>query len=183
MEKNGLLKQMFDGVATLAEGRRALYTNGTEVYGLKLYREGYEIILSLFNEAIVSEDAEIMLLTEFFYTAGELSASDGNEPVAKSSAQTAVRKFEEALQALQTVVNPSYGALHQALSTDKTYRHKGMPKDAFHVACLSDMARVRNGLSRMGLSLEDKGIARKRIELMNAAQDCYCQMQEKTAQK
>ncbi|MDR1380568.1 MAG: hypothetical protein LBJ47_03710 [Tannerella sp.] len=183
MEKNGLLKQMFNGVTRLAKGRRALYGDGTEVYGLKLYREGYEIILSLLNEAIVSKDAELMLLAEFFYTAGELSSSDGNEPVAKSSALTAVRKFEEALQALQTVVNPNYSLLHQALSTDKAYRHKGMPKDAFHVACLSDTARVRNGLSRMGLSLEDKRIARKRIELMNAAQDCYSQMQEKTVQK
>jgi hypothetical protein len=173
---------MFDGVATLAKGRQTLYTEGTEAYGLKLYKEGYEIVFSLFNEAIVSEDAELMLLAEFFYTSGELSASEGNEPVAKSSAQTAVRKFEEAMQALQTVASPNYSLLHRALSTDKAYRHRGMPKDAFHVACLSDMARVRNGLSRMGLSPEDKGIAHKRIELMNAAQDCYCRMQEKTVQ-
>ncbi|MDR1779221.1 MAG: hypothetical protein LBR50_00640 [Tannerella sp.] len=56
-----------------------------------------------------------------------------------------------------------------------------MPKDAFHIACLSDSARVRNGLSRMGLSPEDRQIARKRIEMLAVAQDCYAAMQKKTA--
>jgi hypothetical protein len=180
MEKNGLLNSMRDGVAALADGRRKLYAKGTEVEGLEMYHKGYGIIFSLFKEALATKDAELMLLAEFYYTARELYESPGGEPVAKSSAQTAVRKFEEALQALKVVVNPQYALVHQALSTEKAYRFKGMPKDAFHIACLSDMARVRNGLSRMGLSDEDKKIAHKRIEVMNFAQDCYVEIQQKS---
>jgi len=122
-----------------------------------------------------------MFLSEFYYTSCELSASQGSEPVAMKSAQSAVRKFEEGLAALQTVIKPEwYQALHIALSTEPSFRYKGMPKDAFHVACMSDIARVRNGLSRMGLSDEDKAIARKRIAVMTGAQDAYIEMQRQS---
>jgi len=178
MEKNGLFVEMGKGVAKLAEGRRKLYIKGTEIEGLDKYQEGCSIIVSLFDEALATADPELLLLAEFFYTASELAESAGNEPVAINSSQTAVRKFEEGLQALKIVTDLKlYRAVHQAISTEKPYRYKGMPKDAFHIACLSDAARVRNGLSRMGLSDEDKKIARKRIEMLNVAQDCYAAMQ------
>jgi hypothetical protein len=115
------------------------------------------------------------------YTSCELSASQGSEPVAVSSAQSAVRKFEEGLAALEAVGNPQrYEAVHTVLSTEPSFRYKGMPKDAFHVACMSDIARVRNGLSRMGLSKEDKAIAHKRIAVMNGAQNAYLLLQSKS---
>jgi hypothetical protein len=55
------------------------------------------------------------------YTSCELSASQGSEPVAVSSAQSAVRKFEEGLAALEAVGNPQrYEAVHTVLSTEIT---------------------------------------------------------------
>jgi hypothetical protein len=180
MEKIGLFVEMGKGVSDLAEGRRKLYVKGTEIEGLLQYREGYEVIMSLFKEALASGDPEIMLLAEFFYTASELHESYGNEPVAKSSAQAAVRKFEEALWAVRTVQDPHYGIVHKVFSSERTYRHKGMPKDAYHIACLSDRARVKNGLSRMGLSAEDKGIAFSRVAMLDGAQDAYMGLQNKS---
>jgi len=135
MEKNGLLIDVSSGVAYLAKGRRLLYANGTEAEGLKMYQDGCKMLISLFDEALGSGDAELMFLSEFYYTSCELSASQGSEPVAVKSAQSAVRKFEEGLAALEIVVNPQrYEAVHSVLSTEPSFRYKGMPKDAFHVA-------------------------------------------------
>ncbi|MDR0873092.1 MAG: hypothetical protein LBN27_06440, partial [Prevotellaceae bacterium] len=67
-------------------------------------------------------------------------------------------------------------------STEKAFRHKGMPKDAFHIAFLSDRARVKNGLSRLGLSPEDRGIALGRVAMIDGAIDCYMEMQRKSLQ-
>jgi tetratricopeptide (TPR) repeat protein len=180
MEKNGLFIDMQDGVADLAKGRRMLYIEGTEVEGLKSYKEGYEQIISLFKEAIATGDPEIMLLAELYYTARELYESQGNEPVAKTSAQAAVRKFDEALQIVKVVQNQGYSLVHKAFSTEKAFRHKGMPKDAFHIAFLSDRARVKNGLSRLGLSPEDRDIALGRVDLIDGAMDCYMELQRKS---
>jgi hypothetical protein len=181
MERNFLLVEMGEGVAKLAEGRRKLYTKGTEADGLSLYQKGYKAIISLFKDALASDDAELMLFAELFYTASELHESHSNEPVAKSSAKAAVLKFEEALQAVRIVSDVAqYHAVHKVISTEKTYRFKGMPKDAYHIACLSDRARVKNGLSRMGLSDEDRQIAFARIALLDGAQDTYVEWQKKS---
>jgi hypothetical protein len=182
MEKNGLLSDMRNAVANLAEGRRKLYTEGTEVEGLKSYQKGYKVIVSLFKEALATGDPEMILLAELFYTVSELNESHSNEPVAKNSAQAAVRKFEEALQAVRVICNPAYdyGVVHKVFSTEKAFRHKGMPKDAFHIAFLSDRARVKNGLSRLGLSPEDRGIALGRVDMIDGAIDCYMELQRKS---
>jgi hypothetical protein len=70
-----------------------------------------------------------------------------------------------------------YRAVETAFSQKRQYRHKGLPKDAFHVACISHLTRIGNILKDPGLNLAEKDLLDQRAVNLRAAQGAYLDKQ------
>jgi hypothetical protein len=184
LEKTGLINKITEGVGLIAEGRRRLMTKGKAEVGLSNFSKGHEIVLQAFKDALASGDPEIMLLAELVYDDQELIESRSREPVAENSTETAVGYFEAAMDTLPLTRDKElYKAVNTAFSPHPDQRHKGFPKDAVHMACASDLMRIKNGLSRIGIPEADISLASARTAMLKAAQEAYCARQQKALQE
>jgi hypothetical protein len=58
------------------------------------------------------------------------------------------------------------------------YRVKGLPKDSFHIACISHRTRIGNILRSPGINLAEKKLLTQRAANLTAAQAAYCEKQK-----
>ncbi|MDR3301373.1 MAG: hypothetical protein LBT01_02420 [Spirochaetaceae bacterium] len=70
-----------------------------------------------------------------------------------------------------------YHTVDMAFPHRNQWRYKGLPRDAFHVACIAHKTRLKNGLSRLGLPKLDRELAKIRIDALTAIQQCYIEKQ------
>jgi hypothetical protein len=56
----------------------------------------------------------------------------------------------------------TYILLEKVFSHRPEFRYKGMPKDAFHVACAGHILRIKNILKSPGINLVEKGLLEQR---------------------
>jgi hypothetical protein len=181
LEKSGLVTDIINGVANIAKGRRGVQTEGGEVEGRINFEEGHALVRKAFAEALEARDAEMLILAEYIYTAQELAESTGKEGYGRSSAKAGLAKFDDAFLALKAVEEGApYHTVDMAFPHETAYRYKGMPRDSFHLACISDKTRIRNGLSRLGIPNLDLDLAHRRMDALTSVQDIYLDKQTAT---
>ena len=58
------------------------------------------------------------------------------------------------------------------------YRYKGMPRDAFHTACIAHQTRIGNIKRSPGINMAEKALLSQRSENMKTAQSAYLKKQK-----
>jgi hypothetical protein len=179
MEKNGLSIDIAEAASTIARGRRSFTIRGETEKGLDDFEDGHALAMRIFQEAAASGDVELILLAEYLFVTQELAESEGGEPEGKASAEAALQSFDDAFLALKAVEEgPPYHTVEMAFPHRNQWRYKGLPRDAFHVACIAHKTRLKNGLSRLGLPKLDRELAKTRIIALGAIQQVYCAKQQ-----
>jgi hypothetical protein len=72
-----------------------------------------------------------------------------------------------------------FEAVEQAIPHRKEYRVHGMPKDAFHIACIAHRTRISNVLRAPGINMTEKALLQQRFANLPAAQNAYLKKQQK----
>jgi hypothetical protein len=179
MDRISLNANIADAVFSMVIGRRALAIRGKTEEGWDALDDGQQQLISIFKEVIDTGDVSSMLDAMFLLTVQELAQNDALEKVARTSARTALEKFADAFLALEAVKSGSYDTADKAIPHSKNYRHQGLPRDAFHIACDSDRLRILKGLTEFGHSEAMLKVADVRTQLVDAAQAEYCNLQKK----
>jgi hypothetical protein len=179
MEKSGLSANIVRAAIAIAKGRRSLAIKGKTEAGLLDFEEGHAIAIQNFQEALASGDVELILLAEYFFVGQELADSESDEPEGRASAEAALQSFDDAFLALKAVDDSAaYRGVEMAFPHRDQWRYKGLPRDAFHVACFAHKTRFKNGLSRLGLPKLDRELTKARIAALGATQQVYCTKQQ-----
>ncbi len=181
MEKIGLGTRISLSVEKIAIGRIGLDTDGGEVDGHVFFKRGLLEALAVFREvhASVGNDVESVLLAEHAYLTEELRYCNSTEKDVISSMTAGIEAFNDALRAYEVVQDAViYKGVEKSYPRNPKYRHKGMPKDAFHIACLAATARLRNSLKTPGINGIERDVYVQRAKDMVAMQDVYWELQQ-----
>jgi hypothetical protein len=181
MDRAGLVNRIAEAEELIAEGRKWLDTEGFEAKGRLRYREGIALAMETFREALVfiATDLELLIRLEHSFLVQELHNCDPSDEDSIASLEQAIADFGDAFRALAAVnEGAAYRIVELACSHKQQYRHKGMPKDAFHVACISHLTRINNALRTTGLNLVEKDLLKQRKANLKSAQDAYLEMQK-----
>jgi hypothetical protein len=179
MDQNGLSIDIFNAGWYIAKGRKSVFIQGEEQEGRKNFERGHALARKTFQEALDTGDVQLVLLAENLFVAQELAESEADEKEGIASAKKAIERFDDAFLALEVVAHSDvYHLVDKAFPHDREHRHNGLPRDSFHVACDSHKARLKNGLSRIGIAKLDRELAKVRLAAVNAIQEVYCGMQE-----
>jgi hypothetical protein len=179
LDVTGLLSRITDAVIAIAEGRKGLEIEGSTEAGRVSYRDGLAEAMAVFQEAFEGADARTSILVDHAYVTQERQFCDPRDAAAIGSLTAAAAGFDEALRVLPTVMKTAaYQFVETSYPHDRTYRVSGMPKDAFHVACISHKARLGNTLRTPGLSMTEKAVYQQQRANMGAVQDVYLALQQ-----
>ena len=176
MDRDGLLLSIFDSVERIDRGIKWLDTAGLESKGRSSYRGGLERALNSFQSAKlqVDQDLQLLILAEKVFITQELQFCDSSETHTISSLEQAIRSFDDALGSLEIVKDHIYySKAEKTYPTHKDYRYKGMPKDAFCIACIGHRTRLSNILRAPRINLAEKQLLLQRSENMKTAQNAY----------
>jgi hypothetical protein len=176
MDRDGLIDRMAEAVEIISEGRRWLDTEGREAEGRLRYHEGLAIAMGIFLEALslANVDPGLLMLLELGYLMQELHNCDPGDAHTIASLERAIAEIEDALRALGVVGDRAlYRAVEMTYPRKDKFRKKGMPKDAFHIACDSHLTRIGNILKSPGINLAEKGLLEQRAANLRAAQAAY----------
>jgi hypothetical protein len=146
------------------------------------YRKGLSLELEAFREAQVrtGEDLYTLFSAEYTFLTQELEVCSSQDTKAGTSLTRALQEFREAFLALEVLQNAeNYKSVEKTYSTRPEFRYRGMPKDAFHVACGGHKARIDNILKSPGINLLEKELLKQRYVNMETAQSVYLEMQRK----
>jgi hypothetical protein len=175
----GLLNRIAEAVNSIAKGRRGLATKGSTEEGLEFYQDGLAKAMTIFQEGAVSGDARTLILIDHAYLTQEIQFCDTHDADVRSSLNAAITGFDDALRVLQTLADAaSYQAVETSYPHAGDYRVNGMPKDAYHVACIAHKARLRNALRTPGFSMTEKALYKQRLANMGTAQGVYLALQK-----
>jgi len=166
---------------TIDQGRKWLDTDGLEHDGRLSYRLGLTQAMEAFQNAAdkADTDLEMLILAEYTFLTQELSFTDAKDTRASASLSKAIRSFDDAFRALKAVGDPVvYNGAELTHPRDVQYRVKEMPKDAFHVACISHRTRIQNSLSTPGVNMAEKDLLMLRSANMTIAQAAYIKKQK-----
>jgi hypothetical protein len=177
MEKIGLLDKVFTATISINRGRKGLDTDGGEREGRISFHIGLTVAMKAFQEAQTMRDAETLILSEYTFFGQELEFCDAADTQALASLTQAVQSFDDAFLALKAVSGPAYLAVEQAIPHRKEYRVHGMPKDAFHIACIAHRTRINNVLRAPGINMTEKALLQQRFANLSAAQNAYLEQQ------
>ncbi|GHT52435.1 hypothetical protein AGMMS49982_12660 [Bacteroidia bacterium] len=90
-----------------------------------------------------------------------------------------IESFNDALRVLETVQDvAAYRSVETSYPRAPKYSHKGMPKDAFHIACLAASTRRRNTLSTPGINGVERDVYAQRAKNTVAMQNAYWKLQQ-----
>jgi hypothetical protein len=167
-------------VTEIYRGRTLLDTDGLEHDGGVNYRNGLANAMTAFQEAADhATDLETLILAEYVFLSQELNFCNPNDIQAFASLSQAVRSFDDAFLALRTVDDPPvYAGAENTHPHHYKYRVKDMPKDAFHIACISHRVRIRNILRSPGINMAEKDLLMLRSANMTVAQAAYLEKQK-----
>jgi hypothetical protein len=174
----GLPDSILVSVADIYQGRTWLYTDGFEHDGNLSYRKGILRALETFNEIQENAEQDIKLLfdAEYTYIEQELKYCVPRDKKATNSLTKAVAEFDDAFLILEVLQNPkTYISIEKAFAHRDAFRYRGMPKDAFHVACSAHITRLDNNLKTPGINIIEKDLLIQRIKNMEKAQAVYLQ--------
>jgi hypothetical protein len=179
MELTGLLNKVFQAVVNIDFGRKGLATDGREHDGRIAYETGITAAAEGFMAAQTTADPQTLILAELTFLQQELQFCHEADADAKSSLTHAIQSFEDALHSLEVVENSIlYQAAEKTYLTSSKYRIQGLPKDAFHLACMSHRTRLNNALRVPGINMIEKAVVNQRAANMTAAQNKYIEKQK-----
>jgi hypothetical protein len=163
----------------IINGRIARRTHGQTEQGLEDFEDGIALAVSAFTKADTTSDPFFMLLAEYTFVVQELESGYPEEKEALSSYQAARSAFDDAFRVLEVVKDQTlYKGVEKAFPHRKDYRHKGYPKDAFHIAYTGHKARLQNTLKQIGIDPLERAFREKRIQTGPLAQAAYTVLQK-----
>jgi hypothetical protein len=177
-----LIDKIIDSAHAIARGRIWLDTEGQTEAGRVSYRTGLVHALEAFGEAQAgaAECLDPLVFAEYAFLGQELQFCLPSDTKTAASLSAALQGFDEALLALKEAdAGSSYGVVDRCFSHRREYRFAAMPKDAFHVACLSHKARLDNSLRSPSVSAAEKDLLKQRYENIKTAQSVYLIKQKK----
>ncbi|GHU00377.1 hypothetical protein FACS1894142_8510 [Spirochaetia bacterium] len=186
MAQIGLLDNIALSVNNIDIGRKGLAAAGRERKGRISFTSGFLSALDAFKE--VSDrsrspagalDLETLIQLERTFLSEELRHCGPDETEAIASVTQAVSYFNDALLALEAVRDAAvYQGAEKTHPHHPKYRIHGMPKDAFHIACISHRTRLNNILRMPGINPIERSLYEQRAVNMIAAQNAYQEQQK-----
>jgi hypothetical protein len=178
MEKTGSInKRITDNAVLLNRGRNLLHIEGKAEQGRIFFASGVSGAMQAFKEAPVFNEPKPIIQAEQFYLFQELEYTDKKDKLRLSSLNHAITSFDDALKALSTLESPrEYKSVEKSYPNTDKYRVKGLPKDAFHIACSSHKTRLMNDL-KGALSSSEKELIKQRITNLDTAKILYTEKQ------
>jgi len=178
LEQSGLIDKIYYAARSIDSGRKGFALIGKERKGRISYEKGIARALSAFKEAQTTADPHTIIFAEYTFLSQELQLCDARDRNSLVSLTSAIESFDEAFLCLETVENHAhYQIAEKTYSHRSTYRIKGFPKDAFHLACSSHRTRLQNMLSATGLDLIEKSLLEQRRLNLTTAQNSYTNKQ------
>jgi hypothetical protein len=180
LAKIGLLNRITAATTGIDSGRKGFATHGKEHEGRLSYERGIAEALSAFQEAQSTADPQTIILAEYTFLSQELEFCEKTDKETLNSLTKALKFFDDAFLALEVVENkPHYKSVDKATPHDKDYRVSGFPKDAFHIACGSHKARLKNIIRSPGIDPIEKALLKQRLVNLSAGQGGYVEKQRK----
>jgi len=180
LDKIGLVDSINEAVISIDAGRKGFATRGKEQEGRISYEKGIAKALAAFQKAQATADPQTIILAEYTFITQELQFCEKTDKDSLNSLNKAIRFFDDAFLALKTVEDKAqYQGVENSIPHDKDYRVSGFPKDAYHIACSSHKARLKNILRTPGLDPIEKALLKQRLANLSAGQGRYVEKQKK----
>jgi hypothetical protein len=179
MEPTGLLNDLVRNANRIDRGRKGFTVKGEEYNGRVNYERGISGALAAFQEVQAATDPQTIILAELVFLQQELQFCNEADHETKSSLTQAVQSFEDALRAFEAIQEAGYKTAEKTYPQNPKYRFRYMPKDAFHIACISHRTRIQNILKVPGMNITEKAVYQQRFANMTAAQHSYFELQQK----
>jgi hypothetical protein len=181
MDRIGLLAEIVLGMDNITVGRTKIAIEGEAEEGRRLLAKGLSMVLMVFQEvgANAANDPETLVLADHAYLTEEQRHCRSTETGLLNSVTVAIESFNDALRAYKAVQDAAgYKIAEMTYSRQRKYRYRGMPKDAFHNACMAHRARLNNNLSTAGINDIELDVYKQRIDNMRVVQDAYTERQQ-----
>jgi hypothetical protein len=179
LDLTGLLDNLVRSAAHIYRGRKGFTIAGDEYTGRINYERGISGALTAFQNAQTAADPQTFILAELAFLQQEMRFCDEADKNTKNSLTQAIQSFNDALSSLKVVLGKHYKAAEETYPQSSKYRFRQMPKDAFHIACISHRTRIQNILRVPGMNMTEKAVYQQRFANMNTAQNSYFKLQEK----
>lgn len=181
MDQIGLIDRVYESVYNIENGRKWLHTEGLEGKGRISYRDGLNMAMEAFDDAqiLAASDLATLIHSEITFITQELQFCAPSDTQASSSLKQAIQNFDDSLLALQAVESgDAYRIADLTYPHQGKYRYKEMPKDSFHIACISHRTRISNILRSPGINMAEKELLTKRQSNLASAQAAYLTKQK-----
>jgi hypothetical protein len=179
MDPIGLITRVVLSAADIDAGRKGLATDGREHEGRLAYEKGISSSAIAFEEVRTTADPPTMMLAEEAFVEQELQFCSEQDMHTRSSLTQALQSFDDAFLSLEAVEGSGYGEADKTWPHNAQNRIQGLPKDAFHQACIAHRTRLNNVLRSPGINMIEKAVLQQRVTNMTAAQGGYIEKQKK----
>jgi len=146
-----LASNIANATTLIDAGRKGFATKGKVEEGRINYEKGIAVAMTSFQQAQATADPQTIILAEYTFLTQELEFCEKTDKDTLSSLTKAIRFFDDAFLALETVEGLHYEIADKTIPHVTKYRVKGFPMDAFHIACHSHKTRLKNILKTPGL--------------------------------
>jgi hypothetical protein len=178
LDQLGLLNRLISYAADIDFGRRGFDIDGQEHEGHLSYTRGISGALEAFKEVQTAKDPQTLILAEIVFLQQEFQFCSKADTDAKNSLTQAIQCFNDALRSLEAVHDAGYKIAEKTYPLSPKYRYHAMPKDAFHIACISHRTRIQNILRVPGMNMTEKAVYQQRFGNMTTAQNSYSGLQQ-----
>jgi len=179
-----LVNNIYEAATNIDAGRKGFAIIGKEREGRISYEKGIHMAMSAFVQAQSTADPQTIILAEWTFLGQEFHLCDKADKDSINSLTQAIQHFDDAFLVLEIVGDSVlYQAVEKSYPHDKKYRVNGFPKDAFHIACLSHKARIKNILRFSGIDPIEKALLKQRFANLSAGQGGYVEKQKKALVK
>jgi hypothetical protein len=178
LDQIGLLNDLVSCANDIDVGRKGFAIDGGEREGRINYERGISRALTAFQEVHANADPQTLILAELVFLQQELQFCNKIDTDTQGSLTQAIQSFNDALRSLKAVQGTHYKTAEETYPQTPKYRIHGMPKDAFHIACIAHRTRIQNILRVPGMNMTEKAVYQQRFTNMSAAQESYCQLQK-----
>jgi hypothetical protein len=179
MEKTGLLNKVLASAENIDTGRKGFATDGEEHQGRLHYEDGIAAASAVFAEARTTADPQTIMLVEEAFIEQELQFCSEQDTHTRSSLKAALQSFDDAFLSLEAVEGSGYREADKTWPHNPKNRIQGLPKDAFHQACIAHRTRLNNILRSPGINMIEKAVLQQRAANMTTAQTAYMELQKK----
>jgi hypothetical protein len=162
LDQIGLIDNVVTSAYNIDVGRKGFAVPGEERQGRISYEDGIAHALAAFQEAQRIADPQTLILAEVGFLTQELEFCAKGDTDTRNSLTRAIQSFRDALRSLEVVEDAVlYTSAEKTHPTDPKKRVEGFPKDAFHQACASHKARLRNILRTPGVDMMEKALLKQ----------------------